>query len=413
MSNVTKPVMLDETGHLIVEGLARQNLLLSEMVNAETHATPIATLNEIHEIVRSGEAENVFSLGDQINLNWNDGTNNHILPWDIVAFRDVELEDGETKPGMIIQSHYAMEPVQFGASIAPFVGARDAGTYHFTIGTTWGSHCVAGKVYQFALTQAVPDGGQIVIGTNSSFYAWGAPDTAATNWRVYTFASPTSVTPIETVALTEGSGGTDLGSIASNVAYNAGGFANLQACAYGYNRWAFSSMRKYLNSSAGAGAWWTASFDGDRPAQQAATLRGFKAGFDEGFLNIIKPVKVVTALNTVSDSAVGTSETTYDTFFLASLEEEYIVPQLSGVEGAYWPYWKERLGISAPQQYHPTVNANHIRTAYNARTSAQHCRLRSANRGYAHGTWYVYAAGYAYSSTAEHAGRGCPTCVIC
>jgi hypothetical protein len=56
MSEVTKPIMLDETGHLIVEGLARQNLLLSELVDAESHATPVATLNEIHEILNTGEA---------------------------------------------------------------------------------------------------------------------------------------------------------------------------------------------------------------------------------------------------------------------------------------------------------------------------------------------------------------------
>ena len=87
MSAITKPVMTDETGQLIVEGLARQNLLLSELVSAEAHATPVATLNEIHEIVRAGEAAKVFSYGDQIMLNYNDGTNDYILPWDIVHFK--------------------------------------------------------------------------------------------------------------------------------------------------------------------------------------------------------------------------------------------------------------------------------------------------------------------------------------
>ena len=137
------------------------------------------------------------------------------------------------------------------------------------------------------------------------------------------------------------------------------------------------------------------------------------AGFDEAFLNIIKPVKVTTALNTVSDSNIGTSEDTYDTFFLPSLEQEYIVPQLAGVEGDYWPYWKERLGLTSPQvQGTGGANARHIRYAYDAKTSAQYCRLRSAFRGGAGHTWVVHASGYAASNSSTIAYRGCPACVI-
>ena len=140
------------------------------------------------------------------------------------------------------------------------------------------------------------------------------------------------------------------------------------------------------------------------------------AGFDEAFLNIIKPIKVTTALNTVTDGDIGTTEETFDTFFLPSLEQEYIVPQLAGAEGDYWPYWKERLGLSTPQaQGSGGTNARHIRYAYSAKTSAQSCRLRSAGRGGAAVTWRVSSAGYAtygYGDFATSAGRGCPACVI-
>ena len=419
MSTVTKPVMLDETGHLIVEGFARQNLLLSQLVSASATATPVATLNEIHEIVRSGEAANVFSIGDQINLNWNDGTTAYVLQFDIVHFGDVELQDGETVPGMFIQSHYALQGVQFDASeaIMKCSSALSAGTYHFTIGTSWGTHCVANKVYQFTTTQEIPENGQIVVGSNSSFYIWGAPDTAPSNWRVYTFSSASSTTPIETLTLTEGSGGTDLGTLSSSTKFGASGLVNLQMAAYGYNRWSHSANRQYYNSSAAAGSWWAAQHDTDRPPQQLATVRGFMAGLDEAFLNIIKPVKVVTALNTVTDTDIGSSEVTYDTFFLASLEQEYIVPQASGVEGSYWEYWKQRLGLTSPQaQGSGGTNAKHIRYGYDAKTTAQYCRLRSAYRGGAYYTWIVNASGYAnsgYYVAAATAGRGCPACVIC
>ena len=415
MSDVTKPIMLDETGHLIVEGLARQNLLLSQLVSASAQATPVAALQEIREIVRVGEAPNVFAYGDQINLNYKNGNTDYVLPWDIVAFGTFELQDGEQKPGMVVQSHYAMQGVQFDASeaILTCAEALPAGTYNFTIGTTWGNNCVQGDVFQFTTTETVPAGGQIVLGSDTSFYTWSAPDLVTSKWRVYTFASQTSVTPIETLTPTAGSGGTSLGTLSTSTKYGASGLNNLQRCAYGYNRWSQSANRQFYNSGAAAEGWWTPQNSFDRPPQQLASQAGFMAGFDDAFLNIIKPVKVVTALNTMSDSEIGTSETTYDTFFLPSLEQEYIVPQLSGVEGDYFPYWKERLGLSSPQGTGTSnANRNHIRYGFDAKTTAQGCRLRSASRGYAGNVWSVSTTGYASSNVATSALRGCPACVI-
>ena len=410
-----KAESLVNVGHLIVEGLARQNLLLSQMVTPAP-ATTEAELREIHAIVQSGEASNIFRVGDQLMLNYNDGTNDYVLPWDIVHFGDVVLQDGETKPGMFLQSHYAMQGVQFDASEAALVCAEALapGTYHFEIGTTWGTHCVAGKKYQFTTTKEVPAGGQIVIGSNSSFYTWAAPDTAVSNWRVYTFSSNTSTTPLETLTLTEGDGGTSIGTMSSSTKFEVSGMTNLQMAAYGYNRWSHSANRQFYNSDAAAGAWWTPQHASDRPPQQLATVQGFMKGFDEAFLNIIKPIKVTTALNTVSDVDIGTSEDTYDTFFLPSLEQEYCAPQLSGAEGEYWEYWKGRLGLSNPQgSGAANANVNHIRYAYEAKTSAQYCRLRSATRGSANGTWIVNSTGYVNYGNATTAFRGCPACVIC
>lgn len=418
MSEITKPVMLDETGHLIVEGLARQNILLSQLVSASSEATPVATLNEIHEIVRAGEAANVFSIGDQIMANYNNGTTDYVLPFDIVHFGDVELQDGETVPGMFIQSHYAMQPVAFDgneAFYANFDGTDyadlPAGTYHFTMGNSWGSNVVAGKVYQFTTTQA---GKVFQFGTASSTIG-GLPDQNPANWRVLVYSSISSTEVLERVALTEGSGGTDLGTLSSSTKYSTTGINNMQRSAYGYNRWSQSAMRQFLNSSAAAGGWWTSKNPFDRPPDQLTTLRGFMAGFDEGFLNILKPVKVRTALNTVSDSEIGTYEDTYDTFFPASLEQEYIVPQLANTEGEYWEYWKRRLGLTSPQaQGAAGTNAAHIRYAYDAKTSAQACRLRSAYRGYAGYAWNVSSTGVASSGhVATNALRCAPACVIC
>lgn len=422
MSEITKPIILDDTGRALVAGIERQNLLLTQMITTQGTATPVATLNEIHEIVRAGEAANVFSIGDQIMLNYNDGTNDYVLPWDIVHFGDVELQDGETVPGMFIQSHYAMEAVQFDQNEAFYVvpaGGLTAGTYNITMGNSWGSNVVSGKSYDFTLTESYAEGDLLQLGKANSEVS-ALPDTAPANWRVRTYkkdgTTPASMaaSASEIVTLTEGTSGTSLGTLSSSTLYGTSGMNNMQRSGYGYNRWSQSALRQRLNSAAAAEAWWTAQNPYDRRPAELATLRGFMAGFDEAFLNIIKPVKVTTALNTVSDTAIGTTENTYDTFFPASLEQEYITPLLADVEGAYWEYWKRRLGLSSPQGTGAAnANANHIRYEYNAKTTAQSCRLRSANRGYATISWYVTTAGSANAITAPTSARCAPACVIC
>jgi hypothetical protein len=364
------------------------------------------------------------------------------IDMDVVSFGDAENANSETVPAMWLESHWALTGIQFDASEAIWACEEvlPAGTYYFKIGNNWGTHCVKDKVYQFTLENDVPVGGQIVIGNGTNFYVWGAPDVAPSNWKVYTFSGPKSVTPINgPVALTdvtEGTpSGTDLGTLSSAAVYATAGGAlnNLQRCAYGYNRWSQSAMRQWLNSDKPIGEWWEPQNPFDRPPQQLATVRGFLAGLDADFLAIVQPVKVKTALNTVSDSVAGSPligeanienkgtaqapvlvETTIDRFFCASLEQEYIAPQLSGAEGSYWPYWKDRLALSSPQaQGSGGTNAKHIRYAVENHTSAQTVRLRSAHRGYAHYVWYVYSSGYAGYYSATSALRPAPACVIC
>ena len=420
MSDVTKPLFLDETGERIADGIARQNFLLTQLITAQEGATPIQTLNEIAEIVRRGDAPNVFSIGDQINIKWNNGTSDYIIPFDIVHFDDVELQDGETVPGMFIQSHYAFEGVQFDQNEGFYVvpdGGMAAGTYHFSMANSWGSNVVAGKSYQFTLTESYAKGDILQLGTASSETS-GLPDTAPANWRVRTYKASGS-TPAGSVAnateiltLTEGTDGTDLGSLSSSTLYGTSGINNMQRSAYGYNRWSQSAIRQWMNSDGAANAWFTPQNPYDRRPDQLASLRGMKAGFDEAFLNILKPVKVTTALNTVTDTQIGASESTYDMFFLASLEQEYVSPQASGVEGSAWLYWKRRLASTSPQGQ-GTTNPNHIRYAYNARTSAQYCRLRSAHRGVASYAWNVGTSGLVNYYGAPSAYRAVPACVIC
>ena len=372
----------------------------------------IADYEQIRQIVQSGRAREYFQIGDQIVMNWNDGTNTYEMPWDVVDFGAVVDPDGNThQNAMWLESHYGLPGLQFDGNEAFYVPSAemDIGTYHFTIGNNWGTHCVKDKVYQFTTTAKVPAGGQLVLGTASSDVS-GLPDTNPSNWRVRVYSNGNQASPTEILTLTEGSGGTDLGSLASDKKYSTSGINNMQRSAYGYNRWGHSAMRQWLNSELPAEQWWTPKNPFDHRPDYLASKRGFMAGLPSDFLAIVKPIRVTTALNTVSDVDIGTTENTADRFFLASLQQEFIAPQLADVEGTRWEYWYERLNHT--QHAQGGTRTEHIRYAIENHTSAQPVRLRSANRGGACSTWYVSSSGLASSNYATAAHRPAPACVI-
>ncbi|MBQ8707746.1 MAG: hypothetical protein IJ523_06655 [Succinivibrionaceae bacterium] len=409
MSEINKRVATDATLKEAVDAL---NLIAV----AQAGAINVLSEKAIQQIVRAGLAARYFAYGEQVTEKWKqDDDHEYDYEQDVVAFHDVETALGETKPGLWLQSHWGLPGIQFDAAEALMyaVQAVAAGTsFHFTTSATLND--VPAGTYQFTLAEGLPAGGQATLVKNG------------TAWRIVTYSGPSSTTAIETVGCIAGSGGTDLGDIqsvsntlmqvgkkASELPSGATVVVNHGSCTqHGYNRWSQSAIRQWLNSDAAIGAWWSAQNVFDRPPTQLATMRGFLAGLPADFLAIVQPVKVVTALNTVTDG--GGNETTYDRFFLPSLEQEYIAPQVSGAEGAYWPYWKERLGLTSPQaQGTGGANAKHIRYAIENHTSSQHVRLRSAHRGVVNYAWYVGASGNAGSYNATHAYRPAPACVIC
>ncbi len=288
---------------------------------------------DIQALVRAGLAKEAFNIGDQLVVPYTatNGTT-YDMPFDVVDFRNVTLENGDVAPGMVLQSHYAtLEAVQFDA--------------------------------------------------------------------------PETTRPADDD-------------------YNG------QIAQYGWGRWANSAMRQWLNSGESAGNWWTSQNEYDEAPAQATTVNGFKKGLPAEFLSVLKPVKVETARDYryPAGGASGTYvyDTTYDKFFLTSKEEEYTTPnEPNHREGLPFRYWIERLtpeatikGEPLPQQNYASADnthalISHIRYALENHTSAQYCRLRSANRNNATNTWHVSSAGYVDSTSASAALRCAPACVIC
>lgn len=416
MSTITnEPILLDSTGQALLDEMKIQSGHLA-MIAEGSRTQVYSSMRQIADLVRGGDvARNtkMFPIGDQIIMPWKDMDDSahntdetaYQVAWDIVHHGEVELRDGSIVPGMFIQMHLCSAyGVQFSHQQA-FMNCPEglaAGTYHVTFGAKWGSNGAdAGTTWQFTLTQAVPAGGRI-----SGFE--GLPDQEPTNWRIKIWATPASADPIETVTVTAGDGGTDLGTMLL-ASVGDDGLNSMQATGYGHNRWSTSAIRQYLNKS--GTNWWASQEDFDiRPDQYAK--QGFMTGFDSEFMNAIKPVKVTTALNTV-EGFTDATEDTFDTFFLPSLQQMNVSPQLANVEGDVFEYWRSRLGKNT---YVGTGSSNVFDAfkipALNS-NSAQSVRLRSAYRGSASSTWHVHSSGYVTYTYTSSALRFSPVCVIC
>ena len=410
-----KPLFLDETGKKIeenVRGLLSEEtgrkienhlglIALAQMSSIEV----TADFEEMGKIIARGYGPSVYAIGDQINIPWKDGSTEYIWPFDITHHTQCELESGEIVPGMVLQAHYASPfALPFDAQEAFYIVKNNPlapGTYGVTMGCAWGSNVAKDKVYQFTLTEEVPVGGMLV-----GFK--GAPDQKPDTWKVISYASQSATEALETVATIEGDVGVKLGTF---LAAGDGNINSLHRAAYGYNNYKQSSIRQYLNSD--ADNWWTPQNEYDRPPAELASHKGFMAGFDQDFLDILGAIKIVTAKNYITDGGSNTTpeyDVTYDKFFLPSLEQTYVKPQASG-EGDYWEYYKRTLGASEPVVQYGTY-PRLIKYALNAKTSPQHVRLRSANRGSAGYTWGVNSSGGVGGTYASYSSRFAPACVV-
>ncbi|MGE9982137.1 DUF6273 domain-containing protein [Collinsella sp. SGI.184] len=414
---VEDPLMSDSTGKELVSGIKTQNALMAQLVrNGVLDST--MDWNTVKNIVASGLAQHVFSIGDQFIVNWSDGTTEYQVPLDIVAFGTKRDRAGNILPKMTLQWHYTLPfGTTYNARSAFYVagdGGLPVGTYNVTMGYSQGT-VVNGKTYQFTITKALPAGGQLL----GFFNAW---DTNPEKWKVYNCESATATSIAETVSVTEGSEGTNLGTFLSD---KPNGDLNcLQRCAYGSNRPDDSDVFQYLNSDAAKfGEVWKPSdkFDhipcapfADGPLNDR---QGFLKGFSDDFLSVIGGLRVDTCTNYVCDG--GTSGepnivTCYPKFYLPSLEEMNIVcneASVNGKEGEVWPY--NRLASGSNTRLPLWQTFQQMRSyAINAKTTPQHVFLRSPRRGGACSVFCVDSSGALGSTTACPGNRVRPACDI-
>ncbi len=405
--------------HTINSGFETRVSLLENIESMET-----LTWAQIQAIVQAGQASRYFKIGDQIMTTWTDTqtSTEYEIPLDVVSFEDVVIDDNGTEktvPGMTVQWHYCSPfGVQFcnGEAFYHCEEALEPGTYYFEFGNDWGNNVHSGYKYEFTTTVEIPAGGLICL-TQGNHLAGFYMDTSASNWKVKTYSSNTDTTPLETLTLTqyttETPSSTLLCTLRNSTKYNTT-YNDIYTVGAGSNRWKTSALRQFLNSNADKDAWFTPDTTEDvflMIPEQLSTKDGFLKGCDSDLLSVIKAVKIKTAINTTRDSEKGTFDETFDKFFIPSLEQMYINPQLSG-EGAYWPYWKTRSERTSPMAQGSTY-AQIITYGADNHTSAQSVRLRSAYRGNSNNTWRVGTGGNISNFNAYYASRFSPACVIC
>lgn len=358
---------------------------LAKIAKAVGSQVDISTWEGIQKAVRSGIAKDILPVGSQLAVNHSVyGTR----LFDVVTHDYLKSVHDENAHTMTIQQHDLLPGTQFDAPEAFYYAETQlaAGTYNVILATAYGGW--AAGTYQFTLTQAVPAGGQLRIN--------GYESTAITSLKVQSFANRTTNTATESVAITAGSGGTNLGT------FGEGAINSIQRVSYGSNNYKESAMRQFLNSSAAAGSVWTPQTKFDRPPSWQTSLAGYKAGLDQNFLAVVgKVVLPCSANNTYeapdSSIAKGTKYTLNDEFYLASTREIFNTNWDVADDSKVFPF------------YEGAGNADRIKYRDG---SAAYWWLRTPLSGHASSVRLVLSDGTVSGTVAVRAFGLAPACTI-
>ena len=367
--------------------------------------TAVNTWEDIKNAVRLGLGAKLFPVGYEFTTE--DATTGAVITWVVRDHDKHAAANGKLTHSMTLEAKYVYSnsagtylTLVFDTYEALYYAAEEipAGTYNFTWNYATGS--MVNGTYQFTLTKAVPAGGQIVLGTNSS-------STAITGCKIATYATVAATAAIESgIVVTEGSEGTSLGTIAATSATSE----NLncaQRIMWGSNNYAQSAARQWLNSDAAAGSVWTPTNKFDRAPSWAASKAGFMKGLPADFLAAVQPAAIPCRTNSVfevnsldgTEYTVNTVYTLNDMFFMLSRPEIYGSWDSSSIkDGELLEYYEGLTDIE--------------RIKYDAAGSARYCWLRSPLPGGASTERTVRTSGALTNNTALTGTGVAPACII-
>ena len=331
----------------MMEGLLAAKILYGKSGGGGGGDIVIPSWSTLVKLTQSGNAKKYMSVGDVITSTYWIGTSVYPCPWLVMDFRDVELQNGKTYHDVpIIQMQY---------------------TTH--------ENCVFDPAETNEATEATAQAGYYYVGNTSS------------TWQVLSLSAGDTIPYGDWTKVYK----TEWNSV--------------NAVRHGTNNWKLSWTRQYLNH-AGTG-WAEKQHELDVLPSNAANITGFMSYMPQDMLDILHPIKITTKQ---SNYMGGGTDTTYDTFWLASIAEMNMSnSNASTVDGEPWQYYKELFDSDTKI---PTGTYDVMKHyAVNATTSAQYCWCRSAIVGY-HGEWDVGSSGFVGGSGPNSASRLLPACAI-
>lgn len=342
---MVKPLVLDETFTSQMKSVNENLLNISRAIGGEV--TKPTTFEEVRILCRSGKIEGLLEIGDVIPFTRDNVVHNAVVMDFIRSGKHsdgLKLRNG-LQNGVIFQTEKVLYNLQYDAIEAFYCASSGllAGTYHFKLGQHSWVPADIGKYFQFTLPVDVPAGGQLVFAQSYTATLDGA--------TIDVYASATSTTTLATAAMSEGQGGTDLGTLNNTV---DGNFNSCQRALLGSNRWKTSAMRQHLNSDAAAGSVWTPQTVWDRPPSWASSTKGFLNGCSADLTDYIADVDRSTYLNTACDctsaeASAGTGkDDTRDKVFLASKKEVWMTSESNSDLTEPFAFYKEGSVSNVP-----------------------------------------------------------------
>ena len=327
---ISLPVIPISSGINVID-VGTENQPSKVYVQGNISSFSVSSWANVQKLVRAGLHDKYFAVGDQLVCQ----KGNSDLTWDIIGFDHDTPTDSQYTHSMTLQLHDCLpSTMQFDAPEALYYAENGlaAGTYNFTIQSGYDTAYGGGKTYQFTLTNAVEQGGQITFG-------WGY-GTQAANAKITSYDE--DLVQIEQVSVTEGNGGTSLGTTDGN----SQNVNHIHKIRYGSNNYGKSAIRQFLNSSAAAGSVWESQDNQfDRPPAWNSNTAGFMSDLDSDFLAVVGSVHKIACINNVTDG--GGSAAFDDKFFLLSRSEVYSGNEVTSVdEGSPYPYYSDYSDLS-------------------------------------------------------------------
>ncbi len=293
------------------------------------------TWEKVQKIIRLGHGSQVFPVGTQLKCSHNDYGE---IVWDVVAHNNNSDPAGTYQYSMTLYTHNVIDKFAFDSAEALYYCETElsAGTYNFTLPAGFYEDKGGGKTYQFTITQNIPPGGIIM-------FPWDTTNKNAADTAIRTYSSNSDTAAVESVSVTEGSSGTNLGAADGTVS-NMNYIARASA---GSSNWKESNIRCILNSDKAKADMVYSQTKFDRPP--STLMNGFMYGLDSDFLNVVGEVDNITTTNSIyeTDGNVNSFYVTRDKFWLPSVTEIFGIKEGSGdadvLQGTQFDYFKDLI----------------------------------------------------------------------